>query len=270
VTALLLAAVSSDRAQATAALTKAQEQLRRHAGNLEKTVAERTAELRGINAELEAFSYSLSHDLRAPLRSIRGFTTLALGEHRADLGSGAADLEKVIQATDRMDRLIQDVLAFSRVSRQQIVDEPVDVEKLICGMIQERQELQPPRAEVEVQGPLLMVRGDLASLTQCITNLLDNAVKFTPKAVVPRIRIRSEPARDKVRVWFEDNGIGIEPEAQSKIFELFQRGHADGPYEGTGIGLAIVRRAVERMAGQVGVESAAGAGSRFWIELPKA
>jgi signal transduction histidine kinase len=263
VTALLLAAISSDRTQATAALAAKEQEL-------EKTVAERTAELRETNAELEAFSYSLSHDLRAPLRSIRGYTTLAFEEHHAEPGAAAAHLERVIQATDRMDRLIQDVLAFSRVSRQQIIVEPVDVEQLVRGIVQERQELQPPRAEVEIHGPLLLVRGDQASLTQCVTNLLDNAVKFTAQGVIPRIRVRGEQARERVRFWFEDNGIGIEAEAQSKIFDLFQRGHADGTYEGTGIGLAIVRRAVERMAGQVGVESAVGAGSRFWIELPKA
>jgi PAS domain S-box-containing protein len=258
------------RKQADRALAEAQEQLRRHAEDLEKMVADRTAELRGINAELEAFSYSLSHDLRAPLRSIRGYTTIALEDHRDELGADALNLEKVIQATNRMDHLIQDVLALSRVSRQQIVVEIVDVEKLIRGMIQERQELQPPRAQVEIQGPLLPVRGDQASLTQCVTNLLDNAVKFTAPGIAPRIRIRTEAAGGNVRLWFEDNGIGIEPGAQSKIFELFQRAHVDGAYEGTGIGLAIVRRAVERMAGQVGVESEVGRGSRFWIELPKA
>src|SRR5207237_5323524 len=134
-------------------------------------------------------------------------------------------------------------------------------EKLIRTVVQERPELQPPRAEIEIQSPLLRVRGDQASLTQCVTNLLDNAVKFSVPGVVPRIRISSELVRDKVRLWFEDNGIGIEAEAQPKIFELFQRGHADGKYEGTGIGLAIVHRAVERMAGAVGVETAAGAGS---------
>jgi PAS domain S-box-containing protein len=256
--------------QADRALAVAQEQLRQHAETLEKTVADRTGELRATNAELEAFSYSLSHDLRAPLRSIRGFTMMALDEHRTELGASAANLERVIRATDRMDRLIQDVLAFSRVSRQQLVVEPVDVEKLVRGIVQERQELQPPRAEVEVREPLLMVRGDQASLTQCVTNLLDNAVKFTAPEIVPKVRIRSEAAREKVRLWFEDNGIGIERETQSKIFDLFQRGHADGAYEGTGIGLAIVRRAVERMGGQVGVESEIGRGSRFWIELPAA
>jgi signal transduction histidine kinase len=270
VTALLLAAVSSDRAAAASALTVAQEQLRRHAETLEKTVADRTAELRATNAELEAFSYSLSHDLRAPLRSIRGFTMMALDEHRAELGASAANLERVIRATDRMDRLIQDVLAFSRVSRQQIVVEPVDVEKLVRGIVQERQELQPPGAEVEVRAPLLMVRGDQASLTQCVTNLLDNAVKFTAPEIVPKVRIRCEAGGEKVRLWFEDNGIGIERETQSKIFDLFQRGHTDGAYEGTGVGLAIVRRAVERMGGKVGVVSEIGRGSKFWIELPAA
>ncbi len=260
----------TQRKQAEEALQKAKAELQAHAENLEKTVAERTAQLRQINAELEAFSFSLSHDLRAPLRAIRGFTLGVLEERRSQLGDSAADLDRVINSAKRMDRLIQDVLAFSRVSRRDFASQKLDVEKLILAITSERPDLQPPRAEIQIAGPLPPIRGDEASLSQCVANLLENAVKFVPPGVTPKVVIRSEPISGKVRLWFEDNGIGIEKNQQPSIFEMFKRAHAGAQYEGSGLGLAIVRKAVERMGGTVGVESEPGKGSRFWLELPKA
>jgi PAS domain S-box-containing protein len=256
--------------QAEQALEKAKADLQAHAENLEKTVAERTAQLRETNAELEAFSFSLSHDLRAPLRTIRNFAQIVLDERRADLGPNAAFLERVVNAAKRMDRLIQDVLAFSRISRQSLTSHTVDVENLVLTITNERLDLQPPRAEIQIPSPLPPIRGDEASLSQCVANLLDNAVKFVPAGIMPRVVIRSEPVGEKVRLWFEDNGIGIDPGSQQTIFDMFQRAHPGGHYEGSGLGLAIVRKAVERMGGTVGVQSALGQGSRFWLELPRA
>lgn len=250
-----------------AAEKQAQVELQRHADSLELTVAQRTATLREIIGELEAFSYSLSHDMRAPLRAIQGFAEMA----REECG-GKADLflGKVINAAVRMDRMIQDVLSYTRISRQEISLERIEVERLVQDLIAERLELQPPRAEIVVQTPLLPMRGHEASLTQCLTNLLGNAVKFVPRGATPRVRIGSEIFGDSVRLWIEDNGIGIETEAQQKLFAMFYRANAEKSYEGTGIGLAIVRKAVERMGGTVGVESEAGRGSRFWVQLPRA
>jgi signal transduction histidine kinase len=283
-TALLLAAVVSEqraieaalraelteRRKAEHALEKAKAELQAHAENLEKVVAERTAQLTESNAELEAFSFSLSHDLRAPLRAIRGFTLAVLEERRGDLGDSAAELERVVNSAKRMDRLIQDVLAFSRISRRQLATRTLDVEKLILTLTHERPDLQPPRAEIQIADHLPRIRGDEASLSQCVANLLDNAVKFVRPGLVPRVIIRSEPAGGRVRLWFEDNGIGIDQSQQSLIFDMFHRAHAGGQYEGSGIGLAIVRKAVERMGGAVGVQAEPGKGSRFWLELPKA
>lgn len=260
----------AQRKEAERALKKAKAELQVHADNLEKIVAERTAELSERNAELEAFSFSLSHDLKAPLRAIRGFTMAALEDRRAELGESAADLERVINNTKRMDRLIQDVLAFSRVSRRDLASQSVDVERLILTIANERPDLQPPRAQIQIQGSLPGIRGDEASLCQCVANLLDNAVKFVPNGTVPRVLIRHEKREGKVRLWFEDNGIGIELALQPTIFEMFRRAHPGGQYEGTGLGLAIVRKAVERMGGSVGVQSEPGQGSRFWVELPEA
>jgi PAS domain S-box-containing protein len=237
--------------------------------NLEALVAERTAKLQASMAELEAFSYSLSHDMRAPLRTIRSFTEIVLAEAGKKLGASETDLLKtVIGSADRLDRLIQDVLTLTRLSRQEIHPEVVDTQRLVQEIIHERPEFQPPKAEIKINPPLPPVLGQKASLTQCITNLLANAVKFVPRGVKPRVQIASESNNGQVRLWFEDNGIGIEPAAQGRIFEMFQRNHHDADYEGTGIGLTIVRKAVERMGGTVGVESELGRGSRFWLQLP--
>jgi len=261
----------SERMQAEEALADAKKQLEEHARNLERIVAERTAKLRESVDELEAFSYSLSHDMRAPLRAIQGFSQIVLEENRAQLGPPYTDyLKKSISAASRLDRLLQDVLAITRLSRQQVTLEAVDVQQLIDQIIFERPDFQPPYAEITVNRPLLAMRAHEASLTQCITNLVNNAVKFVGPGVKPQVRIRSELLGEKVRLWIEDNGIGIEADAQSKLFQMFNRLHNEQQYEGTGVGLAIVRKAVDRMGGAVGVESQPGKGSRFWVELEAA
>jgi PAS domain S-box-containing protein len=258
-----------ERKKAEEALRAAQLQLKQHAQELESKVQERTARIQETVAELEAFSYSLSHDMRAPLRAIQSFSEIVLNEHAGRLDEEATGyLQRVVNAAGRMDRLIQDVLAFTRVSRQEITVERIDAEKLIREVMHERPELQPPNAEIVIESPLLPMLGHEASLTQCLTNLLDNAVKFVPRGVAPRVRIRSEPVEGQVRLWVEDNGIGIDPAAQRRLFALFERVHSGTNYRGTGIGLAIVRKAVERMGGTAGVESEPGKGSRFWLQLP--
>jgi PAS domain S-box-containing protein len=261
----------TDRKNAERALAQAQTDLKAHADTLEKTVAERTEILNKTIGELEAFSYSLSHDLRAPLRAIRALTEIVLEEEAKEMSPAARDLlQKVVHSAQRMDRLVQDVLSFSQVSRQEIQLSTVDVEKLVRELIQERAEFQSPKAEITIANPLLPMRGHEASLTQCVTNLLSNAVKFVARGVIPQVRIHTDTVGDNVRLWFEDNGIGIDKVSQAKLFGLFQRQHAAQEYEGSGIGLSIVKKAIERMGGRVGVESAPGRGSRFWIDLPKA
>jgi PAS domain S-box-containing protein len=252
------------------ALRAAQTKLESHALELERKVAERTARLQEVVSELEAFSYSLSHDLRAPLRAIQGFTEIVLTDYGEKIPEAVDYLRRVINASSRMDRLIQDVLAFSRVSRQEIDVAPVDVEKLVQDLVDERPELHPPRAQVTVHSPLLPVIGHDASLMQCLTNLLDNAVKFVPPGTMPQVRVSTEQRDGHVRINVSDNGIGIDAEGQRRLFTVFQRLANAQQYQGTGLGLAIVRKAAERMGGRVGVESAPGNGSTFWLELPKA
>jgi signal transduction histidine kinase len=277
---LSLQAEIAERRRIEAALEAAQEQLRANAAKLEQMVAERTAQLQSSIGELEAFAYSLAHDLRAPVRAIQGFTQLVM-EMPSDQVSPAAGelLNRVVVAAVRMDSLIQDVLALTNVIRRPVTLSSVNVDALVRALVQERPELSPPRAEIKIESPLLPVLAHEAMLSQCLTNLLSNAVKFVAQGTVPRVRVWTEELSapptaplqpPRVRIWVEDTGIGIPAEAQSRIFEMFQRLHGAAQYEGSGIGLAIVRKAMERMGGWVGVESEPKKGSRFGLELPKA
>ena len=259
-----------ERKKSAFALAEAKRQLEEHTKNLERAVAERTAKLRESIEELESFSYSLSHDMRAPLRAITSFSEILETRFAEKLGREGKDLlDRVISSAVRLDRLIRDVLAYSRVTLAPIEREPLEPEKLIRQIIQEHPSFQEPNAEIRVRTPLLAISGHEASLTQCIYNLLCNAVKFVPKGTKPQIQIWTEPIENYVRLWIEDNGIGIPAEAKDRMFLMFQRFHRSADYEGTGIGLAIVRKAVERMGGKVGVESEPGRGSRFWLLLPR-
>ncbi|MDX2185577.1 MAG: PAS domain S-box protein [Opitutaceae bacterium] len=249
-------------------IQEAKHQLETHAANLESHVQERTLRLQESMAELEAFSYSLSHDMRAPLRAIQGYAELILEEEGMSPAETADYLRRIIAATTRMDRLIRDVLNFARFSRSEITVSKVDLEPIVDEIVRDRTELQQPHSTVQVERPLLPVLGHSASLTQCLTNLLDNAVKFMPKGRHPVVRVYTEEAADNhIRVCVADNGIGIDAEGQKRIFGIFERLNATTHYQGTGIGLAIVRRAAERMGGRAGVSSAPGLGSTFWIEL---
>ncbi len=282
----------AERRRVEEALREAQAQLRAEAEHLEQAVADRTSELRTSVGELEAFSYSVAHDLRAPIRAIHGFTQMAIEMSREEVGPAAAELmQRIIKAAIRMDGLIQDVLSLSQVIRQPIEIKSVDVDALVRVLIEERAELSLPQAKIHVDGPLLPMLGHETTLGQCLTNLLGNAVKFVELGVVAQVRVwteelavpvghLSDPAsaataasipapRPLVRLWVEDRGIGIAPGAHKAIFEIFQRLNSSTTYVGSGIGLAIVRKAIERMGGRVGVESAPGKGSRFWLELPK-
>ncbi len=241
---------------------------KRFEASLERLVAERTARLQETIGELEAFSYSISHDMRAPLRAMQGYAKVLLADYGPALGTEAIGfLERIVRGSNRLDLLVQDVLAYSKVAKGDIALHPVDLERLIDDILPNHPELQPPRANILLDRPILPVIGHEAYVTQCVTNLLGNAVKFVSEGLVPEIRVRTERLDENVRIWFEDNGIGIAPAHQERIFEIFGQVHAEKRYGGTGIGLAIVRKAVQRMNGAIGVESEPGQGSRFWIIL---
>jgi signal transduction histidine kinase len=242
------------------------QELQRNNQRLDGLVKERTAELQDLVNELEHFSYTITHDLRAPLRAMHGFAGLLAEECMDTLNEQCREyLKRITTAAGRMDRLIMDALSYSKVVRHQMPMEPVDIGRLLHGMIESYPIFQPPKANVEIVGALPLVMGNEAGLTQCFSNLLGNAVKFMPPGRIPSVRIGSELRGDRLRIWCEDNGIGIPAEMQTRVFVMFQRLSKD--YEGTGIGLALVKKVVERMGGAVGVESEPGKGSRFWIEL---
>jgi signal transduction histidine kinase len=237
---------------------------------LEKRVQERTSELQNINEQLETFVYTAAHDLRAPLRSITGYSQLLLDDHAAALGDTPQHLLKRIQASSEfMDKLLLDLLAFGRTARTQAELGPVQVQSAWeRALFQCSTQITQTNAQIELAGPLPIVRAHEATLTQSLANLLTNALKFTQPGVRPLIRFWAEDHPNRVRLWLEDNGIGIPEPEQERVFRVFERLNGTR-YPGTGIGLSIVRKGTERMGGNVGLESAPGRGSRFWIELPK-
>ncbi len=243
-----------------------------YALELENKVRERTAQLEEINQELKAFSYSISHDLKAPLRAIQGFA-IALqedyGEELDDLGQEYTS--RLASSAEQMERLIQDLLAYSRLSRTEIHKKLVNLTSVVDKALEDLKiEIKEVQAEVSVERPLLDVLGNRIILQQIVENLLSNALKFTPAQVKPEIHIWTEEYTNNcVRLWVEDNGIGIETQHRERIFEVFERLHGNEAYPGTGIGLAIVKKGVERLGGRVGVESEANLGSRFWVEFPQ-
>ncbi len=257
--------------QAERALRQAKEELAAANEELERKVQQRTTRLQETIAELETFSYSVAHDLRAPLRSMQGMAAALLEDYSARLDSQGQDyLRRIMAAAVRQDRLIQDVLRYSQVARREIELSKVDLDQLVQGVLLEYPNLQEHRGHIHVRSPLAPVRGHAPSLVQCISNLLENALKFVSPGKTPDIQVWTESTSSQVRLWISDNGIGIAPEDTQRIFRLFERLHGSQDYPGTGIGLAVVQKAIERMGGRVGVNSQLGHGSRFWIELPVA
>jgi PAS domain S-box-containing protein len=245
-----------------------EEALKQARDELEDRVEERTAQLKETISELEAFSYSVSHDLRGPLRAMQGYSEFLLEDCAAQLDdNGKEYVRRIIDSAARLDHLVQDILTYGRVARAELEIKPIDLEKVIRDVIQSYPVLQERDAEIEIVSPMPKVQGHEGSLVQTISNLLTNAVKFIAEDRAPQVKIWTEKRRDRVRVWFQDNGIGVAAEHQERIFKMFEKAPNYRVYEGTGIGLAIVRKAVERMGGKAGVESTAGQGSRFWIEL---
>jgi PAS domain S-box-containing protein len=249
-------------------LRRAQNTLKIYSENLERKVAERTTQLQQTVTELEAFSYTVSHDLRSPLRAMQGFSQAVLEDYGAKLDDQAIDyLTRIKNASERLDRLIQDLLSYTRLSRQAEPMTAQDLNRIVRDVIEHDPELHPPTANIEVRGTLPQVIGREAPLTQIISNLLGNAVKFVVVGVHPEIRVWAEERGSRIRLWIEDNGIGIAPHDHERIFQMFVQVHEPSLFGGTGVGLAIVAKAAQNMQGEVGVESTEGKGSKFWVEL---
>ena len=320
----------ADHAAAAIENAKLYSELRDYAGQLEARVAERTAELQKrmaeaerlnratanlledlqsaqrlsqqasrrleeINVALETFTFSVSHDLRAPLRALQGFAAALQEDYAERLDAVGQDYaQRIVAAAQRMDTLIRDLLAYSRLSRVDIRLTSLSLQQVVAqALAQLETDIQEKGALVTVEEPLPEVLGHRATLVQVVVNLIANALKFVAPGVRPQVRIWAElrtacgsPIADTVstpqptvpqsairnpqwvRLWVEDNGIGIAPEHQQRIFRIFERLHGIEAHPGTGVGLAIVAKGVERIGGRVGVESEVGKGSRFWVELP--
>jgi len=251
---------------------RAEQELKRYQQELEKRVESRTAELQAANRELEAFAYSVSHDLRAPLRAITGFAEIIACRHRESLNEeGRHYFDNIVDAGNRMGALIGDLLAFSRLGKDALAPETIELSPLIENILSD---FEPRRikadAEIVVEEDLPVVIGVRTLLGQIFTNLVDNALKYSRSDVLPRIKISGAIEGRWAVIRVKDNGLGIPPEHQDKIFNIFQRLHSRDLYSGTGVGLAIVKKAASLMGGSVGVESEIGKGSVFWVRLPAA
>ncbi|MDB6067250.1 MAG: multi-sensor signal transduction histidine kinase [Pedosphaera sp.] len=239
------------------------------ADELERRVKERTAQVQESLSSLEGVLYHVAHDLRAPLRAMHSFTELLVENFAPHLDATGEQYAQIISnASKKMDVLIRDLLDFGRLGHQPVTLKSVDlgarVVSLLAGLDRDTDGQKPV---IEVEQPLPKVRGDPKIIDQILENLLSNSLKFVERGTIPFIRLWAETRDQTVRLNLQDNGIGIAPEHLERIFGVFERLHTEAIYPGTGIGLAIVKKGMERLQGRVGVESKPGEGSRFWLEF---
>jgi signal transduction histidine kinase len=254
----------------TRQLIASNEMLRQAQEDLEEKVAQRTAELEYANRELESFSYSVSHDLKTPLRAIQGFSRMLAGEHAAQLDTEGHRLLTVItENTKLMHALVDDLLALARLGRKEIRKVPVNLSSL-SGQIFGQLRDQAPKRDVRFSiGDLPPALGDPSLLNQVLENLFSNAIKYTKPRETARIELSGREDGNETVYSVKDNGVGFDQRYAEKLFGVFQRLHGTAEYEGTGVGLAIVQRIIHRHGGRVWAEGKVGAGATFSFALPK-
>ncbi|MDG4554966.1 MAG: PAS domain S-box protein [Candidatus Competibacter sp.] len=247
-----------------------EDQIRGLNAELENRVRERTAQLSAANRELETFAYSVSHDLKAPLRGIDGYSRLLEEDYGDKLDEdGRTFIGNIRLGARRMDALIEDLLAYSRMERRKLNSTTVDLVTLVQGVLAEQSEnIQHRRAELRLDLPPIAPRADPDGLAIVLRNLLENALKFSADSPPPVVEIGGRTAGERVVLWVRDHGIGFDMKFHDRIFEIFQRLHRVEDYPGTGIGLALARKAMQRMGGRIWAESAPGRGATFYLELP--
>ncbi len=243
--------------------------LRMENAELEARVRERTAALEAANKELEAFSYSISHDLRAPLRAIGAFANILRDEHASEMsGEAQRVLTYVTTSAQRMERLIDDLLRFSRLGRQPLAKQPVDMTALVRDALEDlRQERGDRHVDLRV-GTLPACVGDAALLKQVFVNLLSNAFKFTRKTRDAVVEVGCRQSGEGAVYFVRDNGVGFDMAHADRLFGVFQRLHGADDFEGTGIGLSLVQRIVQRHSGRIWAEAAPDKGATFLFTLP--
>lgn len=248
----------------------AMRRLRAENAELTRCVRRRTAELEAANRELEAFSYSVSHDLQAPLRAVDGFSRILQDQFGPQLPVEAQRLvETVRESGQRMARLIEALLRLSRLGRQPLERQPVDLRALVCDVVTELQREQGDR-EIEVRVGLLPgCLGAPTLLRQVLMNLLSNAFKYTRHTPVPTVEVGTRTDRGETAYFVRDNGAGFDMRQAHRLGVVFQRLHGEQEFEGTGVGLALVQRIVQRHGGRLWAEGVVGQGATFWFTLPE-
>jgi light-regulated signal transduction histidine kinase (bacteriophytochrome) len=235
-----------------------------------KVIASTNKTLEAANKEIESFSYSVSHDLRAPLRSIDGFSQILLEDYKKTLDdTGRNYLERIRKATQNMGQLIDDMLKLSRVTSANLRLEPLDLSNIFREIIKKFQENDPARiADIIIQEGIV-IDGDSNLMHIALTNLIENAWKFTGKEAQPRIEFGNTYQAEKKVIFIRDNGVGFDMAYVGKLFGTFQRLHTTAEFQGTGIGLATVKRIITRHGGEVWAEGEVGCGATFYFTLPE-
>ncbi|MBK8576432.1 MAG: HAMP domain-containing protein [Elusimicrobia bacterium] len=251
------------------ALKERNDELEESHSTLEKQVAARTRELAESNRQLEAFSFSISHDLRAPLRAIDGFSQILLNEHASSLlPEGRRVLELVVKNSKHMAQLIEDLLAFSRLGRQDVVGGELHMGEMAREVYQELTTPGGARTIDFTVAPMPNARGDNSMVHQVWMNLLENALKFTSRNDRAVIEVGAHEGERENTYFVKDNGVGFDPRFAGKLFQVFQRLHGSSQFSGTGVGLAIVHRIIQKHGGRVWAESRPGQGAQFFFTLP--
>lgn len=238
---------------------------------LESKVEERTAQLANVNKELEAFSYSVSHDLRTPLRAINGYSIMLKEDYDAELDSeGKRIVRNIISNAKMMGQLIDDLLSFSRMGKKDLVRAKIDMQELTETVVREllQHEPAPDKYQINV-GPLPPISADQVMIKQALINLVGNAIKYSSKKEEPVIEIGAREEQKKTIYYIKDNGAGFDMAYSGKLFGVFQRLHSQEEFEGTGVGLALAKRIIEKHKGEIWAEGKENAGATFYFSLPK-